>query len=104
MDWIEAFFSLPEIDKQSICVAIFEQLRFDFRRINDVNPDVTARVRDGSIINFDLSKPVRDYYVTFPPLPRHEGGKKMKKTRKMEKTRKMKNRRKTIRYKKSNKY
>lgn len=104
MDWIEAFFSLPRIDKQKICVAVFEKLRLDFRRINDVEPNdvepsVTGLVRDGSIINFDLSKPLLDYYVPISPPLRREGGKKMKKTRKIKIHKKMKKSRKTRRYK-----
>jgi hypothetical protein len=90
MDWIENFFSLLETDKQTICSIIFDLLVSDIVRINHEEPRVTALVRDGSIINFDLSKPVLAYYVPiFPPL-RHKGGKKMKKSRKTKRHKKMK--------------
>jgi hypothetical protein len=107
MDWIENFFSLPEKDKQSICSIIFDLLMSDIIRINHEDPRVTSLVRDGSIINFDLSKPVIAYYLAISPPLRHKGGKKMKKMKKSRKTKrhkKMKKRRKTIKYKKSNKY
>jgi hypothetical protein len=107
MDWIENFFSLLETDKQTICSDVFELLMSDIIRIDDVDPDVTSRVRDGSIITFDLSKPVVDYYVSISPPLIHKGGKKMKKHKKSRKTKrhkKMKKHRKTIKYKKSNKY
>lgn len=110
MDWIKDFFSLPEENKNKICSTIFDLLMSDIIRIDHLDPRVTSLVMDGSIMYFDLSKPVFAYYVhIFPPL-RHKGGKKIKNLKKFKKTKrdkKFKKYRKTRRYKiskRSNKY
>lgn len=110
MDWIKDFFSLPEENKNKICSDIFDLLMSDIIRINHLDPRVTSLVMDGSIMYFDLSKPVFAYYVHISPPLRHKGGKKIKILKKIKKTKrykKFKKHRKTRRYKtskRSNKY